>query len=174
MGSTIYSQTLKHPVFISYECEHCSQMNSFSQEIKGSGSAEVSNLSSNRNRQSKYNSVGPKAEQNLIRQIQKAKLALGQGDYSWIKFHPCSKCGYTQSWQTSRLFKRSIKFFVLDILIVFVLISWLTSNSSEAISRGLWGFFAFLGLVVLIPILVLALALRKRDKARTNKPDVSL
>jgi len=65
MGSTIYSQTLKHPVFISYECEHCSQMNSFSQEIKGSGSAEVSNLSSNRNRQSKYNSVGPKAEQNL-------------------------------------------------------------------------------------------------------------
>lgn len=51
MGSTIYSQKLKHPVYVSFTCEHCGQYNSFAQEIVGAGNAEVNNIRSDKYRQ---------------------------------------------------------------------------------------------------------------------------
>ena len=62
MGSTIYSQKLKHPVYVSFTCEHCGQYNSFAQEIVGAGNAEVNNIRSDKYRQEQISKVGPKAE----------------------------------------------------------------------------------------------------------------
>ena len=174
MGSTIYSQKLKHPVYVSFTCEHCGQYNSFSQEIIGAGTAEVNNIRSDKYRQEQMAKVGPKAENNLQRNVLHAKQAVAKGSFSWLKFHKCTKCGFTQSWQTGRLWKRFIKFFVIDIIILLIFISWLTGSSPESKTIEAWGVFGVLAVVVLVPIIILVVSLLKRDKQNKNRPDVSI
>lgn len=172
MGSTIYSQKLKHSVYVTYTCEHCGQMNSFSHEIIGSSVSEVSNIRSDRYRQQQISMLGPKAESDLLRRVQDAKYSMANGNYSWLKFYKCTKCGYTQSWQTGRLWKRMIKFFVMDFILLLIFYSWVTGSSAESKTTGGWIFFGIVGLFVLIPIAVHLVALIKRDKNNKNKPDV--
>ncbi|HBP37464.1 MAG TPA: hypothetical protein DD640_01750 [Clostridiales bacterium] len=174
MGSTIYSQKLKHPVSVTFMCEHCGQYNYFSQEIIGNGSVEVSNIRSDKYRQDQIGKIGSKAESDLLRNVQNAKQSLSRGNYSWLKFHKCTKCGYSQSWQTGRLWKRSIIFFIMDLVILYIFFSWLTGSSPESITSGAWGFFAILGIFILIPVIVLVISLLRRDKKNKYKPDVSI
>lgn len=174
MGSTIYTQKLRHPVTVSYLCEHCGHYNLFSQDIVGSGSTEVSNIRGNKFRQDQVNKLGSKAENDLLRKISNVRYLVESGNYSWLKFHKCVNCSYTQSWQTGRLWKRSVKFFVLDFFIFLIFYSWLTGSSSEVKTTGAWVFFAILGLFVLIPIFVLIKSLRKCDKEHRNKPDIRI
>lgn len=174
MGSTIYSQKVKHPAYISFTCEHCGHFNSFSQEIVGNASAEVRFGSSNKRAQEKVSKLGMQAESDLERQIQNAKSNSDSGHYSWIKFHKCSKCNYTQSWQASRLWRKSIKYILLDLLYVFVFYSWLTGSSLASKTPGAWGGFAMFGILAAIPIIVLVLNLRKTDPKTQHKPEVSI
>jgi hypothetical protein len=172
MGSTIYSQKVKHPVYVTYECEHCGHVNSFSQEIIGNASAEVSFGSSNKRTQQKIGNLGQKAESDLERQVLKARSDTNRDRYSWLKFHKCEKCKFTQSWQKGRLWKRSSVYLVLDFFLVLILFSWLTGSSLESKTSGAWGGFLFFVFVGLIPILMLVLPLRKIDKSKQTKPTV--
>ncbi|HAM62453.1 MAG: hypothetical protein A2Y20_03760 [Firmicutes bacterium GWF2_51_9] len=73
MGSTIYSQKLKHPVYVSYTCEHCGQVNTVAQEIVGNASAEVRFGTSNKYAQSKTGKHGTKAQIDLERKVRQAQ-----------------------------------------------------------------------------------------------------
>lgn len=172
MGSTIYSQKVKHPIYVTFECEHCGQLNSFSQEIIGNASAEVSFGSSKRYAQQKVSKLGAKAENDLERQIRKAQNDTDKGNYAWLKFHKCSKCKYPQSWQKSGLWKNSILLFILDFFYLLIFFSWATGSSAASKTAGAWGGFILFGIILLLPIVMLILNLRKIEKTKNSKPIV--
>ena len=174
MGSTVYTQKLKHPVFVSFTCEHCGLYNSFSQDIVGVSRTEVNYIRSSKYTQEQVGKLGPQAEANMANNLHRAKTAIDKSDYSWLKLHKCTKCHYAQSWQTGRIWRRSIKFFVLDLFIFFIFFSWLTGSSSPSITSENWLWFTVLGLLVMIPIVVLVLSLVMRDKEKRNKPDIRI
>jgi len=172
MGSTIYSQKLKHPVYVSYTCEHCGQLNTFSQDIVGNASAEVRFGTSNKRTQQKVSGLGAKAESDLQRQILKAQNDAEKENYAWLKFHKYSKCKYPQSWQKSGLWRKSIVYFILDFFYLMIFFSWVTGSSVESKTVGAWGGFLFFGVILFLPIINLILNLRKIEKANQSKPVV--
>ncbi len=174
MGSTIYSQKAKHPVYVSYNCEHCGQYNSFSQELVGVSTAEVRYGSSRKSEAAKLSKLGPGAQDELMKKIQDAAYRTGKNDFSWLKLHKCNSCKYVQSWQTALIWKKMIKFFILDAIILLVFISWWTGATHETISTGTWVTLTICGLFILIPIINLIVSLQKRDKENRNKPDVRI
>ena len=172
MGSTIYSQKLKHPVYVTYTCEHCGQVNTFSQDIVGNASAEVRFGTSNKYAQSKISKLGSKAQGDLDRQIRKVQNDHAKKNYAWLKVHKCSKCKNPQSWQKSSLWQSAIGWFILDILYLYVFFIWATGSSAESRTSGAWIGFILVGIVLFIPIVLLVLNLRKIKKTDHNDPIV--
>ncbi len=172
MGFPIYTKKLSHPVHVTFTCEHCGQHNSFVQEIVGSSSAEVRYGSSAE--QQRIDNLGPDAQIDLELKIQRAEYNIGRGNYSWLRVHRCTNCKYAQSWQTGRIWKRSIKFFVLDMFILLVFCSWFQGTPPASITSAAWGLFVILGILMLIPAAILIASLRKRDKETIRKPDVKV
>ena len=172
MGSTIYSQKAKHPVYVTYTCEHCGQVNTFSQEIVGNASTEVRFGTSNKYASSKVSKLSGKAQGDLERQIHKAKIDTEKKNFAWLKIHKCSVCKNPQSWQKGGLWRRTILFFVLDFFYLLVFYSWATGSSAESKTPGTWIGFIVVGVILSLPIVTLFLNLRKIDKTKNSEPIV--
>lgn len=172
MGSTIYSQKVKHPVYVTYTCEHCGQVNTFSQEIVGNASAEVRFGTSNKYANSKVSKLGAKAQSDLDRQVHKAKVDIERKNFAWLKFHKCAQCKYPQSWQKSGLWRSSIFLFVVDFLYLMIFYSWITGSSAQSKTTGTWIGFLLVGVILTLPIVNLVLNLRKVEKTKSSVPIV--
>jgi len=172
MGSTIYSQKLKHPVYVTYTCEHCGQVNTFSQEIVGNASAEVRFGTSNKYANAKVSKLGAKAQSDLERQVHKAQIDTERKNFAWLKVQKCSVCKYPQSWQKGGLWRKTILFFILDFFYLLVFFSWATGSSAESKTPGAWIGFIVVGIVLSLPIISLVLNLRKIEKAKSSVPIV--
>lgn len=175
MGSTIYSQKLKHPVYVSFTCEHCGQFNTYTEEIVGAGSAEVRYGSSNKRAQEKISKIGTQAQVNLSHNVQNARINAEKGNYSWLKLHRCTKCNSAQSWQTGRLWKNIIKFIVMDVIFLFYFFLFFNDASdANKTSVGMIVLYFILAAFVLMPIVILFLSLRTIRQSKHNLPDVSI
>jgi len=172
MGSTIYSQKVKHPVYVTYTCEHCGQVNTFSQEIVGNASAEVRFGTSNKYANAKVSKLGAKAQGDLERQVHKAQIDTERKNFAWLKVQKCSVCKYPQSWQKGGLWRKTILFFILDFFYLLVFFSWATGSSAESKTPGTWIGFIIVGIVLSLPIISLVLNLRKIEKAKSSVPIV--
>ncbi|MGB7594022.1 MAG: hypothetical protein WBL80_00475 [Erysipelotrichaceae bacterium] len=157
---------------MSYTCEHCGQLNTFSLEIVGNASAEVRFGTGDKRTQQKISGLGAKAQNDLQRQIMKAQNDADKENFAWLKFHKCSKCKYPQSWQKAGLWRNTILFFIVDFFYLLIFFSWVTASSSDPKTVGAWGGFLLVGVLLFLPIINLILNLRKIDKSKHEKPIV--
>jgi len=175
MGSTIYSQKLKHPVYVSYTCEQCGNYNTFIEEIVGAGSAEVGFGSSNKRAQEKISKIGPKAQVDLLKNVQRAKVKADKGNYTWLKLHRCTKCNSAQSWQVGRLWKNIVKFIAIDVIALLYFFLWFSDASlANKTSIGAIGLYIILSGFVLTPIIILVVSLRKIGQSKHSQPEVTI
>lgn len=173
MGSTIYSQKLKHPVYISYTCEHCGQYNTFSQEIVGQGSAEVRFGTGNKRTQEKLSKIGPQAERNLDHNVARIKSNIARGSFLWLKVHKCTKCHYPQSWQKGRLIRNLINYIIFDLLVLFIFFVWFVdASSADKVSLSAFITYGLVSAIVAAPIVTFILNFTKIEKIKKQKPDI--
>ena len=177
---TTFTQTMTHPVNVSFACEHCGEMNSFSMEIIGGGKTH----GGKRNADGTYSltpeglaKIRAKAQIDLDRGVKNAELKIAKGHFSWIDAKKCPKCKHYQSWQTGRIWKNFLKVFFGAPFFVFLLamypLSIISSRDSNDYPQWVYIILGGLILVIMVGAMVnLFTSLVKRDRKNHNKPTV--
>lgn len=186
MGQEIitYSQVLKHPVNVSFTCEHCGEYNSYMQEIVGAGkkskySGEFDVKKANTLTMNDYSKMMTKAQQDLDRGINNAKRRLAKENYSWLFANKCAKCKHYQSWQTSQIWKNFFKSFFggpfMLFLLVMVPLSIIFGRDTSRYPEWISIVLGVLTLIIMIAAIYnLISSLFHRDRKHRNKPTVTI
>jgi hypothetical protein len=179
-----YSMELKHPFNVSFTCERCGELNSFTQEIIGTGNISVYGSASQPNSDATLSVTDMSelkldAEKQLAAGIKRAEAKLAKGKYSWIKAKKCVKCKRYQSWQTALICKNFFKSFfggpiVLGLLAYLPLTKIFGSDSSKYPD---WVMYVYSSIIIIIwisSIVILLKSLMFRDRKHHNLPNVTL
>jgi hypothetical protein len=174
-----FSQSLTHPVSVSFTCEHCGASNSFIQEIVGEGRISGGKRGADGN----Y-TMSPKdslkimelARKDLEYKVKKAEKKIAKGNFSWLKANECVKCNKYQSWNNRRIWKDFLMVFFgapfIVLLVVGFPITLIYKNTSD---YPLWVDILLISLILILMIgatINLAMSLSKTNHKNRNKPNV--
>lgn len=184
MKKNNYTTELKHPFNISFTCERCGEINSFTQEIIGTGNKTVYGSSSQPNSDATLsatdmNEMMLDAEKQLAAGIKKAEAKLAKGKYSWIKAKKCAKCNRYQSWQTAQIWKSFFKLFfggpfAFGLLAYLPLTKIFGSDSSKYPEWVMNVYGLILIIICLSSIVILLKSLLFRSRKHHNLPTITL
>lgn len=184
MNKNNFATELKHTFNVSFTCEHCGEINSFTREIIGTGNKTVYGSASQSNSDATLSAADMSemkldAEKQLAAGIKRARAKLSKGKYSWLKANKCTKCNRYQSWQTAEIWTNFFKLFFGGPL-AFGLLAYLPLTKifgTDSSKYPEWVMYAYYSIIIIIwisSIVILLKSLLFRDRKHQNLPDVTL
>lgn len=174
-----FTQSLTHPVSVSFTCEHCGEVNTFIHEIIGVGNRS----GGKRGADGKY-VMSPKdsiiimeqAQKNLELGIKKVERKVEKGNYSWLEAKKCSKCQHYQSWNGGRIWKDFFMLFLGGPFIIFLVIGFpITMIYKNTTNYPSWVYVLIGGLsfIIMVGALInLVSSLNMKSRKNRNVPTV--
>lgn len=174
-----FTQSLTHPVSVSFTCEHCGEVNQYKHEIIGVGQKSEGK----RGADGQY-SISPadsekimiKAQQNLDLSIKKVERKIEKGNYSWLEAKKCTKCKHYQSWNGAGIWKDFFTLFLGAPFIIILVIGFpITRIYRNATSYPIWVYILIggLSLIIMVGALInLVISQNMKNRKNRNVPTV--